>query len=411
MLSGALAMSNMSMAYAAEADEVVETVAEESSAAEAEAEVEKSVSEESVNEVVEDVAEEVTIEDEAPALAAPGMEEEVVTEETTVESDSLEEVTEDELTELEEDAVELEDEVLEEKDCDHIDEDEDGICDECGEKVAAKKDKKEKKEGVIEATEIIYNEDGTVTVIVSEDETYTGTYTVLEDGNILVEVVLEEAIEVCQVNVAYSNEEETNFNIYTVETGTEVEDLSNYYDYEMTAQILDEANVGDVLETGYNISATVNEDGGIQIESVEETETIETEAEVVEEMEFALIDEDELEEELEDELLEEDEELTIKDEETPLAGDMDTEDEDEESEDEESDDEDTQLDDTIKAKISDVDEAIVVDEPSVNPDPEDEIDNAPADNSTDDAAPAAKESVETTSESSSDDTAESADAE
>lgn len=151
--------------------------------------------------------------------------------------------------------------------------------------------------------EVTYNEDGTATVVNEAGETFTGIYSYDDKGNLVLEVAENGPTNVYTLNIAYSSDSDTGFDIYTVTENTDINELSD-----ISKNILNAADI-DTFASGYNISAEIT-DSGINIISVTKTEGEEAEMERTIEKVFTL----------EAEETDKADEVVIADEVTPLAG-------------------------------------------------------------------------------------------
>ena len=148
--------------------------------------------------------------------------------------------------------------------------------------------------------EVIYNDDGTATVVDEAGESFTGTYSYDDNGNLVLEVTENELAEVYTLNIAYSSNSDTGFDIYTVTEDTDIDELSD-----TSKDILNAAGVNS-FTSGYDISAEITE-SGVNISSITKTEGAEAEIEKTTEKVFALE-------------ADETDKVVIADEATPLAG-------------------------------------------------------------------------------------------
>lgn len=148
--------------------------------------------------------------------------------------------------------------------------------------------------------EVTYNDDGTATVVDGSGEAFTGTYSYDNDGNLVLEITENELTDIYTLNIAYSSNSDTGFDIYTVTEDTELSELSD-----ISKDILNAAGVNS-FASGYDISAEITE-SGINISSITKTEGTEAEIEKTTEKIFVLE-------------VDEPDEVVITDEATPLAG-------------------------------------------------------------------------------------------
>lgn len=366
--------------------------------------------------VIESVVEteEVAIEDEATPLAGEVTEEEVdvqepetteENDEVAAESNATEEVSDEEVSDEEEDAEVVSDEAvdtdkedtekveienLEQDECNHIDADEDGICDECGEELETKdaeETAKKIKAGTVVSVRYHLNDDNTVIKITKTSATDDNGNTTVEeteeelgfideDGNLHITHTEINEVDICHVNISYDKEIEIVDNF--IPTGEFVDtNLVANFDIESGSTITEEAleenedavsilagiNLPENLESGIDVTAHIDADGNVSeitaVATDAEHQEIEVEVSEIVEIDF------EFDVEYSDDVLEETaEEVTIEDEETALAGD--TKDESEEAAEDEESDTETDEDSEVAEEVADVikEDEIVTDEPS-----------------------------------------------